>query len=152
MSGMQHRDSRTRAPPARLSCEFCQRRKIRCDKRVPCGTCERAGRQCEVVERPRLARGRNCGKNKSDTSSRAVRASTPEGLVSVLAVDAPFNPQSTSPVLQTRRASRDEISDNTGTSFWSTLRTQVRFISSRHPLTFSSADVAMCRYLGCTMF
>jgi hypothetical protein len=41
------------------SCHLCNRRKVRCDKRDPCGPCSRAGKQCvfpppgEPIRRPR---------------------------------------------------------------------------------------------------
>lgn len=143
MSGTNTRIAKVRAPPARLSCEFCQRRKIRCDKKVPCGTCERAGRQCEVIERARLARGRSVVKNKSETPAHAARASTPEGLVSVLAVEGPsIQSSSTSPIIRSGKGPRDELLalDIPGTSFWSTLRTQVCTIIDHERQTSSASS------------
>ncbi len=47
------------APKSQISCELCQRRKVRCDKGNPCSTCQRVGVKCEVSSRQRLPRGRN---------------------------------------------------------------------------------------------
>jgi hypothetical protein len=42
----------------RLACQSCHRRKIKCDKRSPCTTCEKSGVVCIPVQRARLPRGR----------------------------------------------------------------------------------------------
>ncbi|KAF4222184.1 hypothetical protein CNMCM8980_010497 [Aspergillus fumigatiaffinis] len=51
-------------PCARLTCETCKRRKVKCDKRRPCTNCRKAGIHCVAVERARLPRGRSAKKNK----------------------------------------------------------------------------------------
>ncbi|EED24382.1 C6 transcription factor, putative [Talaromyces stipitatus ATCC 10500] len=57
-----------------LSCEFCRRRKIKCDKLDPCTNCQRAGVKCESIRRKRLPRGRHI--TKSTASSRRRRSSS----------------------------------------------------------------------------
>ena len=46
-------------PPPRLSCRRCTQRKLKCNKLVPCSSCEASRSYCEVVERPRKPRGRS---------------------------------------------------------------------------------------------
>ncbi|KAL3471080.1 hypothetical protein BJX99DRAFT_238163 [Aspergillus californicus] len=43
---------------ARLTCQSCARRKVKCDKGSPCGNCVRNNIPCIAVERRRLPRGR----------------------------------------------------------------------------------------------
>lgn len=52
----------------RLTCQMCRQRKVKCDKRSPCTNCSRCGIDCEVVERPRLPRG----KTQAPTLARAL--------------------------------------------------------------------------------
>ena len=47
------------APKARLTCEACRNRKVKCDKLSPCINCQRFGIACVPVERARLPRGRS---------------------------------------------------------------------------------------------
>ncbi|KAL1301857.1 hypothetical protein AAFC00_006042 [Neodothiora populina] len=72
-------------PPgvALLSCELCSKRKIRCDKRQPCGACSKAGKECTPVVRPRLPRGRRGGRKEANTELR-LRVKKLEELVSSL--------------------------------------------------------------------
>lgn len=42
----------------KLSCVECTRRKIKCDKEVPCSACRQNGVACTPVQRARLPRGR----------------------------------------------------------------------------------------------
>ena len=54
------------APSVTLTCAQCQRRKVRCDKKSPCGPCQLADLSCVTVQRPRRPRGRRaCGDDKS---------------------------------------------------------------------------------------
>lgn len=54
------RRTRQQAPFSR-SCHLCSQRKVRCDKKQPCGTCSRVGRPCvyppadQPIRRPRKA-------------------------------------------------------------------------------------------------
>lgn len=47
------------ATTTRLSCEACTKRKVKCDKLVPCTNCQTSGVLCVPVERRRLPRGRS---------------------------------------------------------------------------------------------
>lgn len=61
--------SRTQiASMARLSCERCTKRKVKCDRLIPCTNCRNSGILCIPVERRRLPRGR---------SRRSVNLSSP---------------------------------------------------------------------------
>lgn len=61
--------SRTQiASTARLSCEGCTKRKVKCDRLIPCTNCRNSGILCIPVERRRLPRGR---------SRRSVNLSSP---------------------------------------------------------------------------
>ncbi|KAB8279102.1 hypothetical protein BDV30DRAFT_222317 [Aspergillus minisclerotigenes] len=52
--------SRTQiASTARLSCEGCTKRKVKCDRLIPCTNCRNSGILCIPVERRRLPRGRS---------------------------------------------------------------------------------------------
>lgn len=46
-------------PKARLTCDACRNRKVKCDKLSPCTNCQRFGIVCVPVERARLPRGRS---------------------------------------------------------------------------------------------
>ncbi|KAE8327559.1 hypothetical protein BDV39DRAFT_192745 [Aspergillus sergii] len=47
------------ASTARLSCEGCTKRKVKCDRLIPCTNCRSLGTLCIPVERRRLPRGRS---------------------------------------------------------------------------------------------
>ena len=47
-----------------LSCQACSERKVRCDKRNPCSTCQATGVVCVPIQRKRLPRGRHVKENK----------------------------------------------------------------------------------------
>ena len=57
-------------PPVKLSCEQCQSRKTKCDKEHPCGACQRAKLDCNVIQRRRLPRGRTAAGKGKDTDLR----------------------------------------------------------------------------------
>jgi hypothetical protein len=67
------------------SCVTCHRRKVRCDKRLPCAACARGGRECryeDVTEKPRRRRPRQTTiadvvSRVSDLERSIVGASTP---------------------------------------------------------------------------
>ena len=67
----------------RLSCEQCQRRKTKCDKKVPCTTCKSAELSCIAVQRTRRPRERS---GKSKTIILKTRLARIEGLVKQLEV------------------------------------------------------------------
>ena len=48
----------------RLACQACQRRKIKCDRNLPCEQCRRKNSPCIPVANQRLPRGRNGGRQK----------------------------------------------------------------------------------------
>lgn len=77
-------------PCARLTCETCKRRKVKCDKLRPCTACRRAKIHCVAVERARLPRGRSAKQKNTiqqgtvlchQTSSLSNRVEMLEGLV-----------------------------------------------------------------------
>lgn len=53
-----------------LSCEACNERKVRCDKRNPCSTCQATGAVCVPIQRKRLPRGRHVKVNKENKELR----------------------------------------------------------------------------------
>lgn len=55
--------------PKRLSCDFCRRRKVKCDKRDPCGQCSISFQDCIYSERSKRA----SKKTKPATRSNAAR-------------------------------------------------------------------------------
>ncbi|KAK5743274.1 hypothetical protein LTR17_002751 [Elasticomyces elasticus] len=61
--------------PTRLSCQACQRRKIKCDRDLPCQQCTRNGSQCVPVLNQRLPRGRGGGRKgaSEDLASRVAK-------------------------------------------------------------------------------
>jgi len=64
---------------AQLSCEQCQRRKVRCNKSVPCSACIDGGIDCTPVQRQRLPRGRTATKRfprPADLGSRLQQLET----------------------------------------------------------------------------
>jgi hypothetical protein len=63
-----------------LSCQLCRRRKIKCDKNVPCSKCVTAQTECIPVVRARLPRGRNGGRKGINAELRN-RINRLEGLV-----------------------------------------------------------------------
>lgn len=81
-------------PTATLSCELCRHRKIKCDKQVPCGTCQKAGVKCIPVNRQRLPRGRNGGRRKADAELKA-RVNRLETLVKSLETGTPVDVDAT---------------------------------------------------------
>ena len=88
-----------------LSCEACNDRKVRCDKRNPCSTCQATGIVCVPTQRKRLPRGRHVKENKEnkelrerlarlesliDTSNSSSRsASTPSNFISTPGAPGP---------------------------------------------------------------
>ena len=119
---------------SRLTCELCQRRKVRCDKGNPCSTCQRAAVKCEAIDRQRLPRGRNGGRRKGDTDLKA-RVARLENLVSNLggSIEADDNPsegtandkiKSESPPRHPT-SHHGDLNRYLGSSFWSSLSSEV---------------------------
>lgn len=66
-----------------LTCEFCRRRKIKCDKLSPCSNCQKAGVHCEPVRRKRLPRGRHTSRLGGSTDDLRDKIDRLEALVNV---------------------------------------------------------------------
>jgi hypothetical protein len=69
--------------PKRLACQICQRRKIKCDRGLPCQPCVQKGQHCIPVIDQRLSRGRNGGRHKRDDTTSA-RLAKVESILSQL--------------------------------------------------------------------
>ncbi|KAI2472870.1 hypothetical protein F4781DRAFT_419784 [Annulohypoxylon bovei var. microspora] len=54
-----------------LSCELCQRRKVKCDKSNPCSSCVRSDMTCVPIYRKRLPRGRHVHPRSSATTNES---------------------------------------------------------------------------------
>lgn len=64
------------------SCTLCRRRKIKCDRAIPCGSCQRGGVQCVPSVPSRLPRGRQGGRKKRAADGELMeRIAKLEGLV-----------------------------------------------------------------------
>lgn len=61
------------APVARLSCEQCQRRKVKCDKLSPCTACRSTGVACNTVQRARRPRGKSAKPKEGEIDARVAR-------------------------------------------------------------------------------
>jgi hypothetical protein len=89
--GLRSQDSDRLGPSGRRtadrSCILCHRRKVRCDKRLPCAACVRGGRQCCYPGAPELPRRRRPRKTTiadvlsrvSDLEKTIVSSTTPAG-------------------------------------------------------------------------
>ena len=64
------------------SCTLCRRRKIKCDRSLPCGNCQRTGAECVPYTPSRAPRGRQGGrKRKRDDGELLERLAKLEGMV-----------------------------------------------------------------------
>lgn len=63
------------------SCTVCRRRKVRCDRRVPCGNCKRAGEDCVPSIPSHAPRGRQGGRKKRTDGELLERVAKLEGLL-----------------------------------------------------------------------
>ena len=73
-------DSNTPQTPA--SCILCRRRKVKCDRTIPCGNCQRSRAECVPFIPSRAARGRQGGrKRKREEGELLERIAKLEGLV-----------------------------------------------------------------------
>ena len=76
---MSTRPLRTRGSAAQadkipqLSCESCHERKVRCDKKNPCSTCQSTGIVCVPLQRKRFPRGRHVVKENKELRERLTR-------------------------------------------------------------------------------
>ncbi|KAJ8612410.1 hypothetical protein MRB53_037451 [Persea americana] len=95
------------AAKAQLSCEQCQRRKVKCNKAVPtCSACHAAQISCSPISRQRLPRGRS-GRSKNSKASLADRLSRLEGAISQIREGKP--------------PSEASVSSYVAADFWSSL-------------------------------
>lgn len=46
ISGQSHNDGFRDEPPPRMACALCRRRKLRCNRQLPCDSCTRLGFDC----------------------------------------------------------------------------------------------------------
>lgn len=80
VDGLSSRDSSR--PPNPASCTLCRRRKVKCDRTVPCGNCQRSRAECIPFIASRAARGRQGGrKRKREEGEILERIAKLEGLV-----------------------------------------------------------------------
>ena len=64
------------------SCTLCRRRKVRCDRTIPCGNCQRSRAECVPFTPSGVARGRQGGrKRKREEEELLERIAKLEGLV-----------------------------------------------------------------------
>ncbi|CAD6592659.1 MAG: hypothetical protein ASARMPREDX12_006340 [Alectoria sarmentosa] len=69
-------------PPTLASCTLCRRRKVKCDRTLPCGNCQRSKAECVPFIPSRAARGRQGGrKRKREGGEILERIAKLEGLV-----------------------------------------------------------------------
>lgn len=68
-----------------LVCEFCRRRKVKCDKGSPCGTCRKYGKACHYVEYAEMA---GVGADHDAGSAVASAAATGSAATAAAAADA----------------------------------------------------------------
>ena len=63
------------------SCTLCRRRKVKCDRNIPCGNCARAHVECVPSAPSQLPRGRNGGRKRRTDGELLERIAKLEGLV-----------------------------------------------------------------------
>ena len=63
------------------SCILCRRRKVRCDRGVPCGTCKRAGEECVPSIPSHAPRGRQGGRKRKTDGELLERIAKLEGFL-----------------------------------------------------------------------
>lgn len=81
--GPSSRDSSHTPNPA--SCTLCRRRKVKCDRTIPCGNCQRSRAECVPFVPSRAARGRQGGrKRKREEGEILERIAKLEGLVKTI--------------------------------------------------------------------
>lgn len=71
--------------PTPASCTLCRRRKVKCDRTIPCGNCQRSRAECVPFIPSRVARGRQGGrKRKREEGELLERIAKLEGLVRII--------------------------------------------------------------------
>lgn len=63
------------------SCTLCRRRKVRCDRGVPCGNCKRAGEECVPFIPSHAPRGRQGGRKRKTDGELLERIAKLEGFL-----------------------------------------------------------------------
>lgn len=72
-------------PQTPASCTLCRRRKVKCDRTIPCGNCQRSRAECTPFIPSRAARGRQGGrKRKREEVDILQRIAKLEGLVKTI--------------------------------------------------------------------
>lgn len=122
--------------PKRLACQSCQRRKIKCDRDLPCRMCLKNGVQCIPVLSQRLPRGRTGGRRKTD-EVLAARIEKLEGLLVSLQHQGQLPDTSTqynsagqveSDVAQQPQPDVPSKYQYLGTAFWTSLKDELNDI------------------------
>ena len=71
--------------PTPASCTLCRRRKVKCDRTIPCGSCQRSKAECVPFIPSRVPRGRQGGrKRKREEEELLERIAKLEGLVKII--------------------------------------------------------------------
>lgn len=70
-----------RQGPSRPSCTLCRRRRVRCDRSVPCGNCKRAGEECVPTIPSHAPRGRQGGRKRKTDGELLERIAKLEGFL-----------------------------------------------------------------------
>lgn len=130
--------------PTPASCTLCRRRKVKCDRTIPCGNCQRSRAQCVPFIPSRVARGRQGGrKRKREEGELLERIAKLEGLVRTIeghempqsdqertvgegTVDAVnTNTGSESPGSHDRKQPAPRLDKYLATSFWVSLSEEI---------------------------
>lgn len=143
--------SNAKPPPRKsqnpIACTLCRRRKIKCDRDFPCGSCQRAGAQCIPSLRQRIPRGRGGGRKANNTDGALLeRIAKLEGLVKdIEAQEKPHDEMKgidyveQKPGITSQETSTDGLNRYMGSSFWATLSQEISGL--KDVLEESSDDV-----------
>jgi len=111
----------------RSACQVCQRKKIKCDRTIPCRQCQLSGSQC--VPALRRPRSRQAGKRMTDSELRN-RITKLESLVETLSGDVGVKDGTSSSSSDVSaaptNASSPTVGKYLGSSFWFSLTTEVQ--------------------------
>ena len=72
---------RTQPGQISASCTLCRRRKVKCDREFPCGSCTRAGVECVPLVPSRVPRGRKGGRKRRIDGELLERIAKLEALI-----------------------------------------------------------------------
>ena len=104
------------------SCTLCRRRKVKCDRSVPCGNCARVGVECVPTIPSKVPRGRQGGRKRRTDGELLERIAKLEALIENVGGDSdeqrttPPRMNGTRPVGVTEGPSQATIPDNHGRS------------------------------------